>query len=74
MLAAPQQAAKLTSDLTYGASAFTSSMGLWAWLGKNADLVGAVCALIGVVIGLCTFFMTLYYKHKTMKIMINKNK
>ena len=51
----------------YAASAATSGTGFMVWMGKNADAVGALCAIGGIVLAAITCAISWYYKHKNAK-------
>ena len=51
---------------------FTATSGTWAWLGNHSQAIGAVCAIIGVVLTLIALGVSWYYRHKNYK--LNKAK
>lgn len=61
---APDQIMQRTSDIAYASSAATITGGAWAWLGANSTAIGALCLIIGAVIGIVTCWMNWHYKRK----------
>jgi hypothetical protein len=47
-----------------GGTAMATGGGLWAWLAVNAQAIGALCAIIGVALGVAGFCVNLYYQRK----------
>ena len=62
-----EQSHDVMTKTAYAASAATSGGGLWLWLGDNAQAIGAVGVLIGIILGVATFIVNWYYRHKTYK-------
>lgn len=54
----------IAQTIEKGGVAMATSGGLWAWLATNAQAIGALCAIIGVVLGFAGFFVNLYYQRK----------
>jgi hypothetical protein len=60
----PQQAIENASGIAYIASAATTSIGLITWFNQNAQAIGALCAIGGLLVAAATFALNWYYKHK----------
>jgi hypothetical protein len=56
-----------TQELTYAASAAVSGFGVWTWLADNATAIGALCMLGGLTLGIATFGINWFYRHKASK-------
>lgn len=55
------------TEHTYVVSAAVTGVGIFTWLDEHSRAVGAICAIIGVFIALCTAGINFYYKHKNSK-------
>lgn len=55
------------TDVSYLASAAATIAGTVTWLNDNAQAVGAICAIGGLVVAIATFGITWYYKRKESK-------
>jgi uncharacterized membrane protein len=67
MQAPIQQIIQITDKAIAGTSTATVGSGLWAFLGTNAQAIGATCALIGVVLTAMAVAVNWYYRHKASK-------
>ena len=56
-----------TQELSYTASATAAGLGSLTWLTENATAVGALCAIGGLLLAVCTFLVNWYYRHRANK-------
>lgn len=59
-----EQLMQRASDIAYTSSTITVIGGAWAWMGQNATAIGALCLMIGALVGVATFLINWRYKHK----------
>ena len=67
-----EQVMQYSSDVTYTAAGVSTTMGLWAWFGENANAIGALGVFIGVLIGVATFAINWVYKQRHYQLEKNK--
>lgn len=63
-MSAPHQIAQTAERSGF---ALATGGGAWAWFAENAQAIGAVCALAGLLIAAAGFAVSWYYLHKKSK-------
>lgn len=62
-----QQIIDRATDISYLASAATTATGVLTWLNSNAQAIGALCAIGGLLVAIATFFVNWFYRHRDRK-------
>lgn len=57
-----QQVISKVTDITYGTSVVTTGLGMLTFLNENAQAIGAICAICGVLIAAITAGLNWYYR------------